>query len=117
MLGEELGLDPGPQLQQLEQRILVHDASLGVPDRTAALDLDASAGNLPSMSVELVGRESELADLCDLVAATRLVEIVGPGGIGKTAIALADRQNADGVERCRVGWRLVGEARSRHDGR
>ena len=89
LLGEELGLDPGPQLQQLEQRILVHDASLGVPDRTARLDLHASAGNLPSMSVELVGRESELADLCDLVAATRLVEIVGPGGIGKTAIALA----------------------------
>ena len=89
VLGDELGLDPGPQLQRLEQRILVHDAALGVPDRTAALDLDASAGNLPSMSVELVGRESELADLCDLVAATRLVEIVGPGGIGKTAVALA----------------------------
>ncbi len=89
VLGEELGLDPGPQLQRLEQRILVHDASLGVPDRTAGLDLDAAAGNLPAMSVELVGRRSELAALCDLVAATRLVEIVGPGGIGKTAIAIA----------------------------
>jgi predicted ATPase/DNA-binding SARP family transcriptional activator len=89
LLGEELGLDPGPQLQQLEQRILVHDASLGVPDRMARLDLHASAGNLPSMSVDLVGRQSELADLCDLLAAARLVEIVGPGGIGKTAIALA----------------------------
>ena len=34
-LADELGLDPGPQLQQLEQQILVHDASLGVPDRGA----------------------------------------------------------------------------------
>ena len=30
-LADELGLDPGLQLQQLEQQILSHDASLGVP--------------------------------------------------------------------------------------
>ena len=69
LLADELGLDPGPQLQQLEQQILVHDASLGVRDRTAgAIELDRPAGNLPSMSVELVGREAELAALCDLLA-------------------------------------------------
>ena len=89
-LADELGLDPGPQLQQLEQQILVHDPSLGVPDRTArALEPDAPAGNLPSMSAELVGREAEIAALSDLLASERLVEIVGPGGIGKTAVAIA----------------------------
>ena len=41
------------------------------------------------MSAELVGREPELAALSDLLAAQRLVEIVGPGGIGKTAVAIA----------------------------
>ena len=56
-LADELGLDPGPQLQQLEQQILIHDASLGVPARRSDRRPDAPAGNLPSMSVELVGRE------------------------------------------------------------
>ena len=41
------------------------------------------------MSVELVGREPEIAALSDLLASKRLVEIVGPGGIGKTAVAIA----------------------------
>ena len=35
LLADELGLDPGPTLQQLEQQILSHDASLAAPDRSA----------------------------------------------------------------------------------
>ena len=85
-LADELGLDPGPQLQQLEQQILVHDASLGVPARTVRpFDPDPPPGNLPSMSAELVGRDTEVAAVSDLLARERLVEIVGPGGVGKTA--------------------------------
>ena len=41
------------------------------------------------MSVELIGREEEVAALSDLVDSRRLVEIIGPGGIGKTAVAIA----------------------------
>ena len=89
-LADELGLDPGPQLQQLEQQILVHDASLGVPYRTVRpFDPDTPGGNLPSVSAELVGRETEVAALSGLLAGERLVEIVGPGGVGKTAVAIA----------------------------
>ena len=79
LLAEELGLDPGPRLRRLEQQMLSHDPALR----------DRAAGNLPSLFVELVGREAEIAAIGDLLAAERLVEIVGPGGIGKTAIALA----------------------------
>ena len=53
------------------------------------IEPDTPAGNLPSMSAELVGREPEVAALSDLLASERLVEIVGPGGIGKTAVAIA----------------------------
>ncbi len=87
LLSDELGLDPGPRLQQLEQQILVQDSSLG--DRLGSQPLDARAGNLPSMSPDLVGREAELAALADLLASERLVEITGPGGVGKTALAIA----------------------------
>ena len=82
---------PGPQLQQLEQQILVHDPSLGVPSiaRYDHSSPETPAGNLPSVSAELVGREAEMAALSDLLASGRLVEIVGPGGVGKTAVAIA----------------------------
>jgi predicted ATPase/DNA-binding SARP family transcriptional activator len=80
-LGDDLGLDPGPRLQQLEQQVLNHDPALRGPER--------AAGNLPSLSAELVGRETEVAALAELLQTQRLVEIVGPGGIGKTAVAIA----------------------------
>ncbi len=89
-LADELGLDPGPQLQQLERQILTHDASLDAAGRTTIPIADhGSAGNLPSLSVELVGREAELVALTDLLSAQRLVVVVGPGGVGKTALAIA----------------------------
>jgi predicted ATPase len=89
-LSDELGIDPGPRLQRLEHQILVQDVPLGGPaDPAEPVVRDAQAGNLPSMAVELVGRETELTALCDLLAGQRLVEIVGPGGVGKTAVAIA----------------------------
>ncbi|MEO7397961.1 MAG: BTAD domain-containing putative transcriptional regulator, partial [Ilumatobacteraceae bacterium] len=87
LLADELGLDPGPQLQQLEQQILIHDAAIA-PVRPTTNQILA-VGNLPSLSTELVGREIEVSALCQLLDCNRLVEIVGPGGIGKTAIAIA----------------------------
>ena len=90
LLADELGLAPGPRLQELERKILVQDAALGIGDRAArALETHARAGNLPSLSGELVGRETELSAVSDLLASRRLVEIVGVGGIGKTAVAIA----------------------------
>ena len=89
-LAEELGLDPGRHLQQLERQILLHDASLGLPSSTVrGLGPDTPLGNLPSMSADLFGREAELAAVSDLLADGRLVEVIGPGGVGKTALAVA----------------------------
>src|SRR4051812_34802139 len=89
-LADELGLDPGPGLQQLQQQILGHDAALRVDEREIRLVMPQQpAGNLPSLSAQLVGREREVAAVTELLGRERLVEIVGPGGIGKTAVALA----------------------------
>jgi predicted ATPase len=58
--------------------VLEHDPALRPP-----------AGNLPSLAAELVGRGTEIAAVARLLEAGRLVEVVGPGGIGKTALAIA----------------------------
>jgi predicted ATPase/DNA-binding winged helix-turn-helix (wHTH) protein len=66
-------------------------ATDGAPDRAAGA---AAASiqpptNLPEQVTELIGREQELADILDLLAAYRFVNLTGPGGIGKTRLALA----------------------------
>jgi predicted ATPase/DNA-binding SARP family transcriptional activator len=84
-LADELGLDPGPRLQQLEQRILAQDLPSG---SESGADTALPLGNLPSLSAALVGRDDDVATVSDLLRRHRLVEVVGPGGIGKTALAL-----------------------------
>ena len=64
-LADELGLDPRPQLQELEQRILVQDPSLDLaPVRRRRVVAARSTGNLPSMTAALVGREAEVEAVC-----------------------------------------------------
>jgi predicted ATPase/class 3 adenylate cyclase/tetratricopeptide (TPR) repeat protein len=52
--------------------------------------LDERPNNLPTQPTPLIGRQSELAALCALVLRpdTRVVTLTGPGGIGKTRLAL-----------------------------
>lgn len=88
-LATELGLDPGPQLQQLEGQILAQAGPLGRPRSSFSAVAALPPGNLPSLSTELVGRDEVVADVLALLASARLVDIVGPGGIGKTAVAVA----------------------------
>ncbi|MDX6728260.1 MAG: hypothetical protein QOK49_3065 [Baekduia sp.] len=90
-LADELGLDPGPALKQIERQVLTQDPALRLADRAA------EAGNLPSLSSELVGRNDEIAVLSQLLDVKRLVEVVGPGGIGKTAVAIATGRALSGV--------------------
>ncbi|MFG3258325.1 ATP-binding protein [Streptomyces sp. NPDC048172] len=62
-------------------------------------------GRLPVEVTSFVGRSSEMAEVRRLLGRTRMVTLVGPGGVGKTRLALrAARQVADGY---RDGVRLV----------
>jgi predicted ATPase/class 3 adenylate cyclase len=52
--------------------------------------LEGHPTNLPTLSTALIGRETELAAIADLLRGEghRLVTLVGPGGVGKTHLAL-----------------------------
>ena len=46
------------------------------------------AGALPAEVTGFVGRQRELADLSRLLSSARLITVTGPGGVGKTRVAL-----------------------------
>ena len=101
----EIGLEPGPDLRSLERAISIHDESLRL-DRVHAPDNDPTASgpptpaadapgppsrpsNLPVVLTSFVGRDDDVERLAGVLADHRLVTLVGPGGIGKTRLALA----------------------------
>jgi predicted ATPase/DNA-binding SARP family transcriptional activator len=100
----ELGLDPGPALTELHQRVLDGDPSLraasprAVSARAASWRAQESPGPsrdvpvsaLPSPVTGLVGRARELDRLGQLVSDpdVRLITLTGPGGVGKTRLLL-----------------------------
>jgi predicted ATPase/DNA-binding SARP family transcriptional activator len=81
----ELGIEPGPDLRELEQHLLLQSSVLG---GRAASDRVTAPGNLPPARTETVGRVRECAELRDLVGGNRLVTVVGPAGVGKTRLLL-----------------------------
>ncbi len=60
---------------------------------TALPDGAAKAGSLPSPLARIVGRDNAIAALTTQLAQRRLLTIVGPGGIGKTTVAVAVAEN------------------------
>jgi predicted ATPase len=91
-LRDELGLEPGTVLRELQRRILEHDPTLAA-DSVA----DEPSTDLPSPPNRLLGRERELGELGGLLHRddVRLVVLTGAGGSGKTRLALeVARQNA-----------------------
>ena len=86
LLVEELGVDPGPELQELERRILNQDPSLAAPAAPAPALLQ-----LPTPPTPLVGRRLEVGAVCALLRRNevRLVTLTGPGGAGKTRLGVA----------------------------
>ncbi len=92
-LGDELGLEPSPELRALEREILRHDRPAG-----PRIGLPGNA---------LVGREVELAHVVHHLGHGRLVTLTGPGGVGKTrlarhAVARAAERYADGLWPCEL---------------
>jgi DNA-binding SARP family transcriptional activator len=85
-LVDELGIDPSPALRELQARILAQESSLATaapaPVRAAA---PAASGNLRERLSSFVGRDAELDQLREVVRASRLVTLTGPGGRARPA--------------------------------
>ena len=98
-LDEELGLEPSLALRSLHERVLRQDPSLTTGSAGAAAptsgpvptrrDATGTPTNLPRVPRKLIGRDQDLGELLDLLEKAPLVSLVGPGGAGKTSLAVA----------------------------
>ncbi|OKJ50383.1 ATPase [Streptomyces sp. CB02009] len=124
LLADELGLDPSPELTALHAAMLRQDATLSAPmpvPISAPIPAPAAVpsaavrgatpptagggpprGNLLTPLTGIVGRDAAVAEVRGLLAERRLVTLTGPGGVGKTRLALeaagqVREEFADGV--------------------
>ncbi|HZD69042.1 MAG TPA: BTAD domain-containing putative transcriptional regulator [Actinomycetes bacterium] len=81
-LRDELGTDPGPALQAMQQQLLQGTSPVvrhGVPHEPNPL----------------LGRDGDIAAVTSLLRSSRVTSIVGPGGLGKTRLAQAVSRQAE----------------------
>jgi predicted ATPase/DNA-binding SARP family transcriptional activator len=79
VLAAELGLEPGEDLRRLERAVLRQE----VPEASPP-----SRHNLPAPLTSFLGRDDDLARLERLLDGARLITLTGPGGAGKTRLAV-----------------------------
>jgi predicted ATPase/DNA-binding SARP family transcriptional activator len=90
VLRSNLGTEPAPEHAQLYQEILAGRFLRLVerePERAASVGQEPRT-NLPVHLTSFVGREREKGDYLRLLRANRLITLTGPGGCGKTRLAL-----------------------------
>ncbi len=104
LLVDELGVEPGPALRELERRMLDHDPQLLLIE-TASRHSPSAPRSRPVVSngisrptSPLIGRTAELGVLNDLLSRERLVTLVGPAGVGKTRLAIEYAAQSDGLD-------------------
>lgn len=98
----ETGLDPSPETDALQRKIISGDTDLQAPTAhrspppggPPALSTPVAAHERSSptqvvSAAPLVGREDDLRRLATALSTNRLVTVTGPGGVGKTRLAFA----------------------------
>ncbi|MCX4980721.1 BTAD domain-containing putative transcriptional regulator [Streptomyces sp. NBC_00572] len=95
LLADELGIDPSPELAALHTAMLRQDASLSAPVPATAppsvpvvTGSSPVRGNLFAPLAGIVGRDAAVAEVRGLLTERRLVTLTGPGGVGKTRLAV-----------------------------
>jgi DNA-binding SARP family transcriptional activator len=121
-LAEELGVDPGPALRELEDGILAQAVHLSVraPSKplahAVAVPVHSGSDRTPAATPPFVGRDTELAQAADAAADAaagrmQIVLVTGDPGAGKTALAGQVSQHL-----AAAGWAVTAGRCPEHDG-
>jgi len=88
----DLGVEPGPQLRALQADVLAQAPSLELdaPATPRAVDLRPAQPPLPARRADVLGRDGDVRAVIHLLRRddVRLLTVAGPGGVGKTTLAI-----------------------------
>lgn len=121
LLGDELGIEPGPELRALELAIATQDPSLDPPPPppTATTEPDDDPNTVPPYKglvafepddrALFFGRDALVAELGQQAARSRFVAVIGPSGSGKSSLLRAGvlPTLCDSTPEGSDGWRSV----------
>ncbi|NOX21489.1 MAG: AfsR/SARP family transcriptional regulator [Actinobacteria bacterium] len=82
VLGEQVGIEPGPVLRDLESRILMHDPGLGLEGLRCAHD------DTPSFATGFIGRGGPVVATLEALHASQSESIVGVSGLDEGSLTL-----------------------------
>ena len=99
-LVEQLGIEPGSELRELHLAILNQDLSLAAPLTREPVGFRPP----PRPPTRLIGRRREIDEVTALLREHHVVTLLGPGGAGKTRLALAVAEAARGDYPDGVAW-------------
>ncbi|WP_393916305.1 BTAD domain-containing putative transcriptional regulator [Halostreptopolyspora alba] len=85
-LAEEMGIDPSSHVQQLHLRLLRGELGPASPPREE--DPPSPVTRLPRVLTSFVARDEEVSTAVGMLRDQRLVTMIGPGGAGKTRLAI-----------------------------
>jgi predicted ATPase/DNA-binding SARP family transcriptional activator len=90
----EFGMEPSEQTKELYKNLKSgKDAPTTVSVTTMSIGKEASS-NIPVPLTSFVGRHKELKEIAKLLSSSRLLTLTGPGGVGKTRLAIETAQHS-----------------------
>ncbi|MCA9943204.1 MAG: hypothetical protein KC449_06960, partial [Anaerolineales bacterium] len=100
LLEDELGVEPSQETAVLHQQIQADEIRAVEPAKVSKKLSQPIRNNLPTQPTPFIGRENELVQLQRFLedGEQRLMTIVGPGGMGKTRLALAVAEHNLSIE-------------------
>lgn len=85
---KEFGIEPSEQTKELYENLKSGKEIPRAEATPAKLVAKGTDTNIPLPLTSFIGREKELKDIAKLLSATRFLTMIGPGGVGKTRLAI-----------------------------
>jgi predicted ATPase/DNA-binding SARP family transcriptional activator len=95
LLADELGVAPSPELRRRHEDLLARDEVTLAPDARAVPLHTRSPLRAPTSS--FIGREDLVVETIGRFGSSRLITLIGPGGVGKTRLATEVARRLDGA--------------------
>jgi len=101
---KEFGIEPSEQTRQLYENLR---SGKGIPTsvtRPSKAVAEEVSLNIPVPLTSFIGRERELTEIAGLLSTSRLLTLTGPGGVGKTRLAIQTARDSSKKFRGGVFW-------------